>query len=199
MIVYSLEVTRHNVLSSLKFLRNTNYKLYWQTRNLTRNFTMSQKPSRQGSYISINVPETANHATRRRFFSVFRKKTPHSETSAQGTKNAEIRRLLALAKPEKWKIICRYTYTIVWNQLYNFACSVLGAIGFLLVSSTVTMAIPYSLGKILDVVYKDKPDGATADEAKQNLFKITTILMGVFVLGAVCNFGRIYFMSIASK
>ncbi|XP_049826142.1 ATP-binding cassette sub-family B member 10, mitochondrial isoform X2 [Aethina tumida] len=139
---------------------------------------MSQKPSRQGSYISINVPETANHATRRRFFSVFRKKTPHSETSAQGTKNAEIRRLLALAKPEKWKIIC--------------------AIGFLLVSSTVTMAIPYSLGKILDVVYKDKPDGATADEAKQNLFKITTILMGVFVLGAVCNFGRIYFMSIAS-
>ncbi|KAJ8965541.1 hypothetical protein NQ314_004041 [Rhamnusium bicolor] len=91
-----------------------------------------------------------------------------------GLKKSELKRLFSLAKPEKWKLLI--------------------AVGFLLVSSTVTMAIPFSLGKVLDIIYI-KNEGA--DEAKLKLNKLCGILLCVFVLGAICNFGRIYFMSTA--
>ncbi|CAH0560620.1 unnamed protein product [Brassicogethes aeneus] len=177
-------VLKHNVPKSLNLLRNAHTQIYWQKKLLTRNFTMSQKPTRHGSYVSIHIPETANHATRRRYLSAFRKKVPKDTVnSKQTTKKTDYGRLFALAKPEKWKIMC--------------------AIGFLIVSSTVTMAIPFSLGKILDIVYTNRSETASnttvnKEEATQKLNNITTILLGVFILGALCNFGRIYFMSTVS-
>lgn len=85
-------------------------------------------------------------------------------------KKSEIRRLFSLAKPEKWKLT--------------------GAITLLLISSTVTMAVPFCLGKIIDVIYTED-----TDKMKENLKKISLLLLGVFIIGGICNFGRIYFMS----
>ena len=57
-----------------------------------------------------------------------------------------------------------------------------GAIGLLSVSSAVTMAVPYSMGAIIDAVsVKDGP----------SLSSIFMTLGGVFVLGAAANAGRI--------
>ncbi|CAH1982069.1 unnamed protein product [Acanthoscelides obtectus] len=89
---------------------------------------------------------------------------------------SELKRLFSLAKPEKWKLT--------------------GAIGFLLVSSSVTMSIPFSLGKVLDIIYTKSNDPVVSDP-RQNLNKVCGILLCIFILGAACNYGRIYFMSTA--
>ncbi|XP_034952519.1 ATP-binding cassette sub-family B member 10, mitochondrial [Chelonus insularis] len=83
---------------------------------------------------------------------------------------SELKRLFELAKPERWKLMT--------------------AIGFLIVSSTVTMAVPFCVGKIIDVIYvEDK------NKTKENLNRFCLILFGVSMIGGLCNFGRIYFMS----
>ncbi|XP_014219848.1 ATP-binding cassette sub-family B member 10, mitochondrial [Copidosoma floridanum] len=85
-------------------------------------------------------------------------------------KNKELRRLLLLAAPEKWRL--------------------LGAITFLIISSTVTMAVPFCLGKIIDIIYtKDQ------DKTRDNLSNVCLVLLGVFVFGGLCNFARVYLMS----
>lgn len=68
----------------------------------------------------------------------------------------------------------------------------LGAICLLFISSTVTMAIPFALGKVIDVIY-------TKDSAKmrENLNKLCLTLTAVFLLGAACNFGRVYLMNLS--
>lgn len=58
------------------------------------------------------------------------------------------------------------------------------------------MAVPFSLGKVLDIIYTNTDD---FDEAKAKLNKVCGILLSVFVLGGICNFGRVYFMSIAGR
>lgn len=67
---------------------------------------------------------------------------------------------------------------------------ILGAVCFLVVSSAVTMAIPFSFGRIVDVIYK-----SDSSEAQSKLVTICAILLPVFVIGAACNFGRIYFIN----
>ncbi|XP_069698493.1 ATP-binding cassette sub-family B member 10, mitochondrial isoform X1 [Periplaneta americana] len=86
----------------------------------------------------------------------------------------EIRRLLLLAKPERWKL--------------------LGAICLLLVSSSVTMAVPFCLGKVIDVIYT-----SDSQKMRENLNKLSVILLGVFVVGGLCNFGRVYLMSVSGQ
>ncbi|XP_050442336.1 ATP-binding cassette sub-family B member 10, mitochondrial [Adelges cooleyi] len=83
---------------------------------------------------------------------------------------SKIIRLYALAKPEKNKLIC--------------------AVCLLLVSSAVTMAIPFSFGHIVDIIYK-----SDATETQSKLVTVCAILLPVFLLGAACNFGRIYLMN----
>lgn len=58
------------------------------------------------------------------------------------------------------------------------------------------MAIPFSLGKVLDIIYNSTGD---VEEAKTRLNRVGLILLGVFVLAAICNFGRVFFMSIAGQ
>lgn len=58
------------------------------------------------------------------------------------------------------------------------------------------MAIPFSLGKVLDIIYTNTNN---PDEARDSLNKVCLVLLGVFVLGAICNFGRVYFMSTAGN
>ncbi|KAG8280910.1 ATP-binding cassette sub- B member 10, mitochondrial [Homalodisca vitripennis] len=86
----------------------------------------------------------------------------------------EFKRLLGLAKPERWKLA--------------------GAIVLLLVSSTVTMAIPFALGKVIDIIYTED-----SKQMKSNLNALCATLLGVFILGGLCNFGRVYLMNLSGK
>ncbi|CAH0392928.1 unnamed protein product [Bemisia tabaci] len=98
----------------------------------------------------------------------------YSSQSTPKFSSSDIKRLLALAKPEKWKLC--------------------GAICLLLVSSTVTMAVPFSLGKVIDIIYT-----SDSEKMKDNLNFVCAILIGVFVLGATCNFGRVYLMNMTGN
>lgn len=86
--------------------------------------------------------------------------------------NNELMRLFSLAKDEKWHLI--------------------GAIGCLVISSSVAMGVPYAIGKILDMIVMD-------NFPKEKLQCFCVILFGVFVAGSLANFGRIYLMNNASK
>lgn len=107
------------------------------------------------------------------------------------TKANNISRLLTLAKPEKWKLMGMSEPRFLKNDLkYLF----LGAVCFLLVSSTVTMAVPFALGKVIDTIYTKDPE-----KMKDNLNRLTRWLLAIFVVGGLCNLGRVYYMSIAGR
>ncbi|KAJ2419450.1 ATP-binding cassette permease mdl1, partial [Coemansia sp. RSA 2531] len=82
------------------------------------------------------------------------------------TKQAWLR-LLRLAKPE-YKLLG-------------------GAVGLLFVSSTVTMAVPFSMGKIIDMVTNS---GASIPFGL-SLTQVFVGLGSVFVVGAIANAGRV--------
>ncbi|GAB0092994.1 ATP-binding cassette sub-family B member 10, mitochondrial [Sergentomyia squamirostris] len=89
-------------------------------------------------------------------------------------KKSEMMRLFQLAKNEKWVIVA--------------------GIGCLFISSSITMAVPYGLGKILDTIYSDE----SKEVAKERLKKFCLILAGIFIIGGVSNFGRVYLFNSAS-
>lgn len=68
--------------------------------------------------------------------------------------------------------------------------------GLLLISSSVTMAIPFSLGKILDIIYNSSKD---LEAARTKLNNLCGGLLVIFIIGALCNFGRVYIMSTAGN
>nr|CAD7198101.1 unnamed protein product [Timema douglasi] len=63
----------------------------------------------------------------------------------------------------------------------------ISAICLLLVSSTVTMAVPFCLGKVIDIYTRD------------NLNKLSGVLLIIFLVGSLCNFGRVYLMSTSGQ
>ncbi|XP_050499693.1 ATP-binding cassette sub-family B member 10, mitochondrial [Diabrotica virgifera virgifera] len=166
MNVYSVIVSSHNLSKSLKLLKLVNSRRYFSN--------MSQKISQNKTYISVEIPETTKGASRGFFSRIFKRNKEVKEKQEPRLKKSELKRLFSLAKPEKWKLTT--------------------AIGFLVVSSTVTMSIPYSLGKILDIIYVGSGD---SDAARARLNQVCGILLGVFVLGAICNYARVYLMSTA--
>lgn len=87
-------------------------------------------------------------------------------------------------------------YYLCFHSSYRWFNSnlVSGAVGLLFVSSAVTMAVPYSLGKVLDIIYSGTD---TPVEAKRKLNQFCAVLVGVFLVGGLCNFGRIYIISCA--
>lgn len=69
---------------------------------------------------------------------------------------------------------------------------------FLLVSSSITMSIPFSIGKILDIATK------SATEGSNEIFGLTlpvfyTALAGILTLGAAANYGRIIILRIVGE
>ena len=84
----------------------------------------------------------------------------------------EIKRLFSLAKDEKWYLIA--------------------AVGCLFVSSIVTLGVPRFIGKLMDMIVMD-------NFPREKLHAFCLILFGVFVMGGLANFGRIYLMNSASK
>lgn len=69
-----------------------------------------------------------------------------------------------------------------------------GGIGLLFVSSAITMAIPFALGKVIDIIY-----GANQESMVENLTNVSLILVGIFIFGAACNFGRTYLMGVSGQ
>ncbi|KAK4300115.1 hypothetical protein Pmani_027666 [Petrolisthes manimaculis] len=93
---------------------------------------------------------------------------------SKSSTRSEVRRILTLAKPERWTLAC--------------------AIGLLGISSTVTMAVPYALGHVVDIIYTSE-----ASVVADNLNRVCMALTAVFLTGALSNFGRVYLMSIAGQ
>ncbi|CAL3970762.1 unnamed protein product [Diplocarpon coronariae] len=101
--------------------------------------------------------------------------------SSNKTKNSagfgEIWRLIKIARPEaKWLGL---------------------AFAFLLVSSSITMSIPFSIGKILDLATKDSAEGGTLFGLETGQFYIA--LGAVLTLGAAANYGRIIILRIVGE
>ncbi|KAL0104920.1 hypothetical protein PUN28_016518 [Cardiocondyla obscurior] len=108
----------------------------------------------------------------RQYATVQRSKLTPAVHVVKGKKRSELKTLLLLASPEKWTLI--------------------KAIALLLVSSTVTMAVPFCFGKVIDIVN-------TVEKAnmKENLSRLTLVLLVVFLVGGISNFGRVYLISTA--
>jgi hypothetical protein len=67
----------------------------------------------------------------------------------------------------------------------------------LFVSSAVTMSVPFALGKIVDLIYeidKNKEEMRKKSSFEENLRKFCLILTGVFAVGGLCNFGRLFYL-----
>ena len=64
------------------------------------------------------------------------------------------------------------------------------------------MSVPFALGKIIDTIYQmDQAGGETEKkrEFEKNLRRFCAALTGVFLIGGVCNFGRVYLMRISAQ
>uniref|UniRef100_A0A8W7PRF9 ATP-binding cassette sub-family B member 10, mitochondrial n=1 Tax=Anopheles coluzzii TaxID=1518534 RepID=A0A8W7PRF9_ANOCL len=90
-------------------------------------------------------------------------------------RSSDVKRLLGFAKSEQWNIT--------------------GGIGCLIISSAITMSVPFGLGKILDIIYASS---AETGMAKEKLDQFCLLLGGIFLLGGLANFGRVYLFSNAS-
>ncbi|CAG8974166.1 hypothetical protein HYALB_00013603 [Hymenoscyphus albidus] len=89
----------------------------------------------------------------------------------------EIVRLLKVARPEaKWLGL---------------------AFAFLLISSTITMSIPFSIGKILDLATKDPSESGTLFGLEITQFYLA--LGAILTLGAAANYGRIIILRIVGE
>ena len=76
---------------------------------------------------------------------------------------------MGLARPERFKIA--------------------GAMFLLVISSTITMAVPFFIGKLIDFIQSSDDD---KERMKAKLRNVTLVMAGVFVVGALANFGRVY-------
>ncbi|QSZ29433.1 hypothetical protein DSL72_003947 [Monilinia vaccinii-corymbosi] len=90
---------------------------------------------------------------------------------------SEIWRLLKIARPEAR-----------WLGL---------AFAFLLISSSITMSIPFSIGKILDLATKDPSEGEKLFGLDVSQFFIA--LAAVLTIGASANYGRIIILRIVGE
>ncbi|XP_048075030.1 ATP-binding cassette sub-family B member 10, mitochondrial isoform X5 [Ursus arctos] len=68
------------------------------------------------------------------------------------------------------------------------------AVGFLAVSSVITMSAPFFLGKIIDVIYTNP----TVDYSC-NLTRLCLVLSGLFLCGAAANAVRVYLMQTSGQ
>lgn len=68
------------------------------------------------------------------------------------------------------------------------------ATGCLFVSSGITMAVPFSLGKILDLIFEKEEQ----ENSRQKLRKLCSVLGVVFVVGGLANFARVYLFNTSS-
>lgn len=124
---------------------------------------------------NFNFPKFAGLILRRNFCTKPPKKIDRSWSSLRKQhkeSKKEIKRLFSLARDEKWYLIA--------------------AVGCLVVSSAVTLGVPRAIGKLMDMIVLD-------EFPKEKLHAFCFALFGIFAIGGLANFGRIYLMNSASK
>ena len=61
-------------------------------------------------------------------------------------------------------------------------------------SSTVSLSVPFFIGKLIDLIYtSDKESMVT------NLNSTCAVLLGIFFVGGLANFSRVYFIQTSSQ
>ncbi|MEQ2251468.1 ATP-binding cassette sub- B member 10, mitochondrial [Ilyodon furcidens] len=88
----------------------------------------------------------------------------------------DVKRILGLAHPERWRLAA--------------------AVGFLTVSSAVTMSAPFFLGRVIDTIYSS---GADTETMTASLTSLCVMLMGVFLCGGAANAARVYLMQVSGQ
>ncbi|XP_073690067.1 ATP-binding cassette sub-family B member 10, mitochondrial [Garra rufa] len=86
----------------------------------------------------------------------------------------DAKKLLQLAYPQRWRLTA--------------------AVGFLVISSSVTMSAPFFLGKVIDTIYTSPTEDFTS-----SLTSLCLILTGVFLCGGAANAARVYLMQISGQ
>ncbi|KAL0983813.1 hypothetical protein UPYG_G00133090 [Umbra pygmaea] len=86
----------------------------------------------------------------------------------------DAKRLLKLAHPERLRLSA--------------------AVGFLIVSSAVTMSAPFFLGQVIDTIYSNPSEDFSA-----SLTSLCIMLSGVFLCGGAANAARVYLMQISGQ
>jgi ABC-type bacteriocin/lantibiotic exporter with double-glycine peptidase domain len=126
----------------------------------------STRPLGQTSTLKNSLTKW-NNSNIRQFGSKSTKGKGNEATKRKQVKMGEIRRLISLANPHKLRLSL--------------------AMGLLLISSGVSMSVPFFIGKLIDFIQTgDK------ETMKEKLRNVSLIMLGVFFVGAVANFGRIY-------
>ncbi|KLJ08858.1 ABC transport system ATP-binding protein [Blastomyces silverae] len=173
-------IARPGCLQKVRFLSATNVR---------QNVTKPEPPNNpQNARMELEEKEKAALEEMHRGFELTEKASQAAKINLSarlakdtGGKKAgfgEVWRLLKIARPEA-KILS-----------IAFVC--------LLVSSSITMSIPFSIGKILDIATHGSPDGVN------QLFGLTLpvfygVLGGVLALGAAANYGRIIILRIVGE
>uniref|UniRef100_A0A1E1X3S2 ATP-binding cassette sub-family B member 10, mitochondrial n=1 Tax=Amblyomma aureolatum TaxID=187763 RepID=A0A1E1X3S2_9ACAR len=96
-------------------------------------------------------------------------------SGSRHTNSSELKRLLRQAKPERFRLGA--------------------AVILLFVSSSVMIAFPFCMGKVIDVIYT----APNHEELRESLGWICRLLMCVVVIGGVANFGRVYLMNTSAQ
>ncbi|TNN56304.1 ATP-binding cassette sub-family B member 10, mitochondrial [Liparis tanakae] len=99
-----------------------------------------------------------------------------TETTPTAVPLDDVKRILQLAHPERW--------------------SMTAALGFLTVSSAVTMSAPFLLGKVIDTIYTT---GTDTETMTASLTSLCIMLTGVFLSGAAANAARVYLMQTSGQ
>uniref|UniRef100_A0A671UE64 ATP-binding cassette sub-family B member 10, mitochondrial n=1 Tax=Sparus aurata TaxID=8175 RepID=A0A671UE64_SPAAU len=82
---------------------------------------------------------------------------------------------------------CAQPYSVT----YLLLLSTPAAVGFLTVSSAVTMSAPFLLGKVIDTIYTT---GTDTETMAASLTSLCIMLTGVFLVGGAANAARVYLM-----
>ena len=59
-----------------------------------------------------------------------------------------------------------------------------------MISSAVTLVVPFGIGRVIDIIYTASEQGNMVERLQH----FCLILLGIFICGALANFGRIYIM-----
>lgn len=179
-----LQFQRPQVLQQLRFLSSTPAKSETPTPVIkSERKQPKQEDNDDDEEESFQRSEKANQASQ---VNLSARLSKEGSASSGGAGFGEVWRLIKIARPE---------------------AKVLGiAFIFLLISSSITMSIPFSIGKILDIATQggQKTEDLQSDEGSPMLFGFSIgtfylALGSVLAVGAAANYGRIIILRIVGE